>query len=210
MKNNKLYHERIQLGMEISRIIERGIVLEESLTKEDKRALDTYQKQCPCIDISNIILRPWQQNALELCKIPTDREVIWIIGRRGNEGKSYLQSYIEAYYGSHRVVRLTLRMTHSNACHVFQKQSLSTAVIFLFNDARSIAGDTNDFEPYRILESVKDGMTTTSKYDNDNIKFKIPNTVMVFSNHNPDFRRLSTDRWKVYVITEKGIRIHEE
>ena len=72
----------------------------------------------------------------------------------------------------------------------------------LFNDARSIAGDTNDFEPYRILESVKDGMATTS----DNIKFKIPNTVMVFSNHNPDFRRLSTDRWKVYVITEKGLK----
>ena len=51
---------------------------------------------------------------------------------------------------------------------------------------------------------MKDGLTTTSKYDNDNIRFKIPNVVMVFSNHNPDFRRLSADRWRLYTVTSEG------
>ena len=37
---------------------------------------------------------------------------------------------------------------------------------------------------YRILEdiNIKDGAVTTSKYDNQVIKFKTPNFVMVFSN----------------------------
>ena len=33
------------------------------------------------------------------------------------------------------------------------------------------------------------------------ITFKTPNTVMVFSNKQPDFISLSTDRWEVYTPT---------
>ena len=35
---------------------------------------------------------------------------------------------------------------------------------------------------YRVLEDIKDGAATTSKYDSKVIKFKTPNIVMVFSN----------------------------
>ena len=33
-----------------------------------------------------------------------DREIIWIIGQEGNEGKSWFQSNIQSFYGSQRVV----------------------------------------------------------------------------------------------------------
>ena len=47
------------------------------------------------------------------------------------------------------------------------------------------------------MEDIKDGQATTSKYDNDNIQFKTPNTVMVFSNNYPDLKKLTKDCWLV-------------
>ena len=43
---------------------------------------------------------------------------------------------------------------------------------------------------YRILEDIKDGATTTSKYGNQRINFKTPNFVMVFSNSWPNRKHL--------------------
>ena len=57
LKNNQLYLNKIVLGEKIADIIEEGIVREESLTKEDKEALDLYRKQKPRFDIADIQLR---------------------------------------------------------------------------------------------------------------------------------------------------------
>ena len=37
---------------------------------------------------------------------------------------------------------------------------------------------------------ISDGYATSSKYDNDVIKFKRPNTVLVFSNNMPDWKEI--------------------
>ena len=124
---------------------------------------------------------------------PTQRQVIWIRGNKGNEGKSWFQNYVQSFFGYHRVCRLDLRIKHANICNVLQKRTLGTIDIFLFNDSRSVSGD--ELNLYRILEDIKDGQATTSKYNNDNIRFKTPNTVMVFSNHYPNLKKLSRDRW---------------
>ena len=115
----------------------------------------------------------------------------------GNEGKSWFQSYIQGRYGFNRVVKLDLRIKHENLCNVLKKQSLSSLDIFLFNDARCVAAEDN---LYRILENIKDGQATASKYNNDNIYFKTPNTVIIFSNRLPDTARLSKDRWNILEI----------
>ena len=76
--------------------------------------------------------------------------------------------------------------------------------IFLFNDSRSIMGE--EVNMYRILEDIKDGAATTSKYDNQVIKFKTPNIVMVFSNSPPKRASLSADRWNVYTPSVNGLK----
>ena len=63
---------------------DRGI-LEESLPKEYKETKYLYVKNKQNIDIENVILSPWQESLLKDIK-PSDREVIWVIGRKGNEG----------------------------------------------------------------------------------------------------------------------------
>ena len=59
-------------------------------------------------------------------------------------------------------------------------------------------------EPYKleILEDIKDGLASASKYKNDNIRFKTPNTLMVFSNIFPNTKKLSRDRWEIYDMND--------
>ena len=197
LHNNKIYLDKIELGRNISVIIAKGVVQEESLDKQHQEALQLYRKRMPRFDVSTSVLRPWQQQALELVETLTDRKIIWIYGKNGNEGKSWFQSYIQGRYGFNRVVKLDLRIRHENLCNVLKKQSLSSLDIFLFNDARCVAAEDN---LYRILENIKDGQATASKYNNDNIYFKTPNTVIIFSNRLPDTTRLSKDRWNILEI----------
>lgn len=204
LRDNQYYLEKVELGKKIDAILSEGIVYEESLSKERKQALDLYRKQRPRFDeILNVKLRPWQEQALQLIETPTERKVIWMVGRRGNEGKSWFQCYIEAYYGFHRVVRIDLRMKHADVCQVLKKRNLASINVFLFNDSRSVSGE--ELNLYRILEDIKDGQATTSKYDNDNIRFKTPNTLMVFSNVYPNTKKLSRDRWDIYNVNKNGL-----
>ena len=160
LKDNQKYLEMIEHGKDIATIIDKGIVREESLTKERKYVLDLYRKQRPRFDIANMELRTWQEQALTIIEKPTERQVIWITGRQGNEGKTWFQCYVEAYFGFHRVVRIDLRIKHANVCQVLKKRSLGSIDIFLFNDARSV--NDEEFNLYRILEDIKDGQATTN------------------------------------------------
>ena len=85
LKDNELYLERIELGNKIAVILDKGVIREESLTKERKIALDLYRRQRPRFDIVNMNLRPWQEDALKMVETPSERKIIWIMGRRGNE-----------------------------------------------------------------------------------------------------------------------------
>ena len=55
---------------------------------------------------------------------------------------------------------------------------------------------SNETCNYTTLESIKDGIAVSSKYNSDLLHFKVPNTVVVFSNRIPNTKELSKDRWK--------------
>lgn len=203
-KNNQIYLNKIDLGKQIADIVDEGEVREESMEKEHKEALDMYRKQRSSFDISDVKLRPWQQDVMKYFNAPSDRQVVWITGRNGLEGKSWFQRYVQSFFGYNRVVQLDLRIKHASICNVLKKRSLGTIDIFLFNDARSVYGE--DLNLYRILEDIKDGQATASKYDNDNIRFKTPNTIIVFSNLYPNLNKLSHDRWIVLHPNEDGLK----
>ena len=56
------------------------------------------------------------------------------------------------------------------------------------------------------MENIKDGDATASKYDNDNIDFKTPNTVVIFSNQLPNVKKLSQDRWIIFEIKNNELK----
>ena len=202
LKDNQDYQHKIELGRQITTIIEKGVVKEESLSKQRKDALYLYRKQRSRRDNSHIELRLWQQKLLEIVSTPTEREIIWVQGIRGNEGKSWFQEHLASTYGHARVVQLDLKMKTPNVLHALTKQPLSSIDIFLFNEPRAKNYETCN---YSILESIKDGIAVSSKYNNDVVHFKVPNIVIVFSNSQPKMNQLSRDRWCVLRITKDGL-----
>ena len=49
---------------------------------------------------------------------------------------------------------------------------------------------------------IKNGRTVAAKFDSKELKFKTPNTLVVFSNEKPDVKELSKDRWKIFWIRD--------
>ena len=203
MDDDLIYTRKIERGKLITNELEKGSVREDSLSKDNREVLKIYRKQMSRRNICNVELRPWQQQLMENISTPSDREIIWIIGRKGNEGKTWFQEYIESFYGYARVVRLDLKMKTPNVLHVLTKRPLCTTDIFLFNEPRAVNYESCN---YSILESIKDGTAVSSKYNNDVMRFKIPNIVVVFSNHMPSTKELSKDRWKIFRIVMAGLK----
>ena len=48
-------------------------------------------------NLSNIELRIWQQRLLDKIPSPPDREVIWVVGQKGNEGETWFQEYLATF-----------------------------------------------------------------------------------------------------------------
>ena len=96
-----------------------------------------------------------------------------------------------------------MRNKTANILYTLSKRPLQTTDIFLFNDTRAV-GDT--YQNYAVLEHIKDGCATSSKYGSNVLRFKTPNIIIVFSNNTPSTSCLSADRWNVHTITSDGLR----
>ena len=95
MDDDLIYTRKIERGKIITSVLEKGSVQEDSLSKDNREVLKIYRKQMSRRNLSNVELRPWQQQLMDNISTPSDREIIWIIGRKGNEGKTWFQEYIE-------------------------------------------------------------------------------------------------------------------
>ena len=79
------YRQKIALGETVFKILGEGEVEEGVLVKDMKEALDLYIKQGEDLVLMNAVLKPWQTANSK----PTDRHIIWVIRKKGNEGKTW-------------------------------------------------------------------------------------------------------------------------
>ena len=199
-----LYYSKVEGGQQLFKLIESGKVDEISLSTQNDKALKLYMKHRRAINVENVELRPWQKEALELLDSPSDREVIWIRGQHGNEGKSWFQAFVRSLYGFQKVACLDMKCRAVDSLLLLSKLPLVNMNMFLFNDTRAVSDDTE--QCYHILEMIKDGRAVSSKYHTNVIQFRVPNVVMVFSNDYPNVKHLSMDRWKIFNIKEDGLK----
>ena len=178
-KDNEEYKYKMERGKLLYEEVNQQGIQEESLCQEYKELLDIFRKQKKNIDIENVILRPWQESLLEYMN-PSDREIIWVIGVHGNEGKSWFQEFLESKFGWHRAVcGMDIKMKKGNICHALRKRSLMSTNVFLFDVGKS---KTFDEINYGVLEKIKNGRIVADKYNTAELKFYTPNIVVVFSN----------------------------
>ena len=103
-----------------------------------------------------------------LVDLPAERNVIWIKGVCGNEGKSWLQSYVQSMYGFARTVRLDFKGKANDIYFALSKRPLTTTDIFMFNDGRASLEDAKPC--YSVLEAIKDGTAINGKYQSEVVR----------------------------------------
>ena len=85
IKDDEEYKYKVERGKKIYEEVGKYGIKEESLCLEYKELLDMYMKQRENIDVDSVILRTKQTALLQYMK-PSYREVIWVIGKKSDEG----------------------------------------------------------------------------------------------------------------------------
>ena len=199
------YQEKIALGKGIYKMVGEGIVSFQALSNDMKDAVETYtQHQEDFRDVGNVELKPWQDELMQYI-IPCDREIFWIVGKDGNEGKSWFQKYVKSMFGTRRVVTgIDIKSSNASIFQDLRKRPLVTADIFLFNIGKSMK--KFDEINYDALEKLKDGEAFASKFNSQQLKIRVPNVVMVFSNSPPNFKELANKRFRVFYIKNDELK----
>jgi len=142
-------------------------------------------------------LRKWQAEAISLLEKQTDRQVLFVVDREGNTGKSKLALHLRATLGN--------KLFYCDAgggndvAHALSKGSYEYAI---FDYPRSTQPQ---YLPWRVIEGLKNGVITSPKYDSDTIYFNHNVKILVLTNHDLDSVRpqLSRDRWSVLDLDER-------
>ena len=92
--DKNIFEKNLAEGEIVAVTIVSGRVSEESLSKKHKFCLDLYRKHRQSVDTNAAVLKPWQKLVMTELEQPHARRVVWVIGRSGNEGKTWLQNYI--------------------------------------------------------------------------------------------------------------------
>ena len=200
VKDNNEYKRKIKLGRKVYKILGRTDIEQGSLALDRKEALDIYMTHKSDYFTDKVVqLKPWQESLLEYVQKPCDREIFWVVGKEGNEGKSWFQKYVKSWLGARRVVTgIDIKANNASIFQALRKCPIVTADIFLFNIGKS--KKKFDVINYDALEAMKDGEAFASKYDSQQLKIRVPNVVMVFSNSPPNISQLAKVRFEVFHI----------
>lgn len=133
-------------------------------------------------------LRAWQSYTTAYITNPGDRKVLWLYDSDGNSGKSTFAKWLSQspdtfYIDGGRKEELLFLIKESHNCLVVD-----------------LPRSGKDFVPYGLMETFKNGIWTSNKYEGNRVNRKTPGAVVVFSNFKPDVEKLSKDRWDILQI----------
>ena len=200
VENSNEFKRKLEIGRELKAIIVKRKIMKASLQKDHAEALELFENHGQVKKITPVEWRPWQRELLVYANNPTPRRIIWVVGKKGNEGKSFFQNQIEEQYGLHRVCTMSLTESSRNLLHYMRGCVDIATDIFLFNIPKSVDMENVN---YSLLENIKDGKAMTGKYTTKKLYFTTPNVVMVFSNDYPDTTDFSDDRWMIFKINKE-------
>lgn len=160
---------------------------------------------------NNIEYYPWQLKVSNYLtnRIPSQRKIVWIFDESGSNGKSTFVSTFKLLHKDNTISIDISSKRETDIAHIIAKYAKSglKPEIFLIDIPRS-HGETDSM--YKILEKIKDGELTCTKYDGTTIDFDWPH-VVVFSNFFPNVQKMTYDRWLIYSLNEKKLtRIKNE
>lgn len=140
----------------------------------------------------------WQLEALEHLKIQSNREILWIFDDKGNVGKSTLAKWL--YKQNESIIFNNVSSLNRIASLVIEREPK----YIIFDIPRSLSDDGKPIISYSCLEHLKDGIINSDRYKG--LSEIIPDLkIMVLSNYQPDYNKLSEDRLKVFCIVSNKL-----
>lgn len=150
----------------------------------------TVKKELKILDEKSFY--DWQTKVIDIIsQPPDDRAVYWFWSTAGRTGKSTFAKYLVA---------------KKNA--LFFEEGRKADIMKLIFDADlddknliviDIPRANRNKVSYKSIESIKNGMIYSSKYEGGYKLFNSPH-VIVFANEPPDEEQLSADRWHIFCI----------
>lgn len=139
------------------------------------------------VNLSELNPRVGWQTVLkeELDTEPDARKIIWYYDSAGNNGKSYFATRYKS--------RSTYLVTGGRNSDIYYAYGYEEVVFF------DLPRCKQEYVPYDVMESFKNGYYLSTKYEVKCCRFNIPH-VVVFSNFYPDTTKLSADRWDIREI----------
>ena len=192
------FHWEVRKGNELENIL--------YICKEDT-SVDEIIYQYGFIKKLNIIkslivikeLRPFQQDIINLLSLKDDRKIHWVYDPEGCKGKTSIMKYIDYYYNAiccssgkdSDIYNLFWNYIDEDKKNVLLLNNLDC---FVYN-----VGRKHTFKQYTLLENIKDGFLTNSKYKCGCMNFNSP-VVIILANHLPDESSMTGDRWNIIRI----------
>lgn len=177
--------------------VKEGVTCMEILRENHSDAVAKYPKFCEeyvkdalrpkDVNVARHELRPWQQTLYEKLRgAPGEREIIFIVDRTGNTGKSWFSRY---YCDLHENAQIIVPGKKADMAYVVKEW----CKVFFFDCPRSKQGD---FVQYDFLEELKNGYFFSPKYESRIKKLPTPH-IVVCMNETPDMTKLSDDRYTI-------------
>ncbi len=142
-------------------------------------------------------LYPWQRDIYNtLVGEPDDRKISWFWDSGGNVGKTVLVRFLKQWGGDQVMV---INGGSKDIAYALL-QRLGDGIqptIFLMNVPRS---KTAEYVSYQAIESLKDGVVFSTKYESGECVLEYKVHVVVMANEQPVRDKLSEDRWDVHEI----------
>lgn len=136
---------------------------------------------------------PWQKQLEDIVKSNADKRTIhWIYDPDGNSGKTEFAKKMAFTQGA-------MPLSFAKTTDLLHMASQNPKKAYIFNLTRCKPYDIANGDLYAAMESIKDGMIVSPKYDGKVVLFRPPH-VIVLSNKLPKFECLSKDRWSVWTM----------
>lgn len=142
--------------------------------------------------VEQLELEPWMSEICELIEGPVDpRAINWYWEEMGGMGKTKFCKYVYTHF--ERVVVLGGKAADmKNAIVAYESKTKRLPKVVLIDIPRC----SHDFISYQGIEEVKNMFFFSGKYEGGMICGEPPHLI-VFANHEPNWEKMSGDRWRV-------------
>lgn len=139
----------------------------------------------------------WEKNIIEIIKGPiNNRRIYWFWETKGGIGKSQFTKYLCAKHNALILSGKNADMKYGIVSYMNNNNGIAPKIV-IFDIPRSQL----EYISYTGLEEVKNGCFFSSKYESQMILFNSPH-IIVFANEEPQYDKLSRDRWYVEEIKD--------